>query len=57
MLLVVIMLLSVMPVAYAAPENYPPEAEEYIDLFCKFFACIEHNVYFSDEKNEYYDNL
>ena len=46
MMLAAIMLLSVMPVAYAAPENYPPEAEEYIDLFCKFFACINHNVYF-----------
>lgn len=48
MFLAVIMILSVIPVAYAIPENYPPEAEEFIDISYKLTAHVESNLYFYD---------
>ena len=44
MVLAVIMLLSVMPVAYAEKATYPPEVEQYIDIIIRVKS-YENNLY------------
>lgn len=44
LILAVIMLLSVMPVAYAAPAEYPPEVEQYIDIWIRVRS-YQENIY------------
>lgn len=51
LILAVIMLLSVMPVAYAKPATYPPEIEEYIDNLLRVFSISNFSLYEPKEQH------
>ncbi len=51
MLLTVVMLLSVMPVAYASPAEYPPEVEQYIEFWIKVES-YRNNKYESEANRD-----
>ena len=52
LILAVIMVLSIMPMAYAGRVTYAPEIEEYIDNYIRVSAFLNFSIYEPSEKHE-----